>query len=319
MASVTTAPLNVPPISTPYATYQPSPTLPRSDLLPTKISNLRPGMRGLTLDVIVIDKFVVSKRRPVYLIWVGDDSGSVIFSTLMEDIGEKLFQGNMLHMTNCETRLFAGSLQVTIFPNTGKVERYSEMLQVFEPEPNMSHHAWEPDETKAGWILRKAPKKSATWYIPPAHPTLRPAPGMMANVSTPVPTQNNNPSVSAPAQRTPQTQHIPQQHSQTPPPQQGQHIPQSQMPRHQSQPASPNPYSHSQRRNSPYTASHLDPRRRVSSPSVAAAQYGSHLHQNLQTDQSYPSGSEEQGNARYRSPGARTGHGRGPDKRPKLE
>ncbi|KNC99173.1 uncharacterized protein SPPG_05427 [Spizellomyces punctatus DAOM BR117] len=170
-------PLPIAPPTTPYFTYQPSPELPQTDVPPTKVRDLRPGMRGVNLDVVVIDKYVIESRKgPRFLFWVGDDSGSVILSLLDADIGHKVHQGNMLHLINCESRFFKGSLQVALYPNTGKLERYADMLQAFEPEPNVSHYLWEPDGTRAGaWTQREPETKSMTWYIPPPHPTLRPA------------------------------------------------------------------------------------------------------------------------------------------------
>ncbi|KAJ3150825.1 hypothetical protein HDU89_002822 [Geranomyces variabilis] len=188
---------NFPPFP-PYATYQPATPVPpvaatagaaaaagvhhsgSTNTAPRRpIAEIRPGIRDLNLSVIIIDKYLQNEpHRVTTLLWIGDESGSVIAHLPGAKPYEQFKKGDMLDITNCEARLQRGRMEVFLNPKLAKCEKYSEDLQVFEPEPNMSHLWWRQDpHNKGGWVYVEADKKSSHWYDPPLD-TSMPVPHM---------------------------------------------------------------------------------------------------------------------------------------------
>jgi ssDNA-binding replication factor A large subunit len=120
----------------------------------TSIRDIRPGQRGYNITCLVIDtkrENAVSKsNQPLYSIWVGDHSGSIIV-TLWGDEWIYLRPGDMLKITDAIANMRMKRLQLTI-ERSGKVRRFGEYLNlirdllVFSPTPNMSHVTWQAVE-----------------------------------------------------------------------------------------------------------------------------------------------------------------------------
>ncbi|KAI8914758.1 hypothetical protein DFJ77DRAFT_463197 [Powellomyces hirtus] len=135
----------------PYATYQPAQELPASTGAPYRlVRDIRPGYRDINMRVIIIDKYVTEGHRPVTLFWLGDQSGSIVCTITGRAAFENHKKGDMLDITNCEARLQRGRMEI-FFGKASRLIRYSEDLQAFIPQPNMSHYLWK-NEAGGGWV-----------------------------------------------------------------------------------------------------------------------------------------------------------------------
>ncbi|KAJ3328472.1 hypothetical protein HDU91_004093, partial [Kappamyces sp. JEL0680] len=83
---------------------------------------------------------VNQKNEPLYSIWVGDASGSIIASAWGSQY-QDLEPGDMLKLIDVSTSMFKNRMQISL--DRGKLVRYGTDELLFSFNPNMSHIRWD--------------------------------------------------------------------------------------------------------------------------------------------------------------------------------
>jgi hypothetical protein len=89
---------------------------------------------------------VNKENQPLYTIWIGDKSGSIIL-VLWGSEWAHLQPGDMLKVTDGIANLRMNRLQISL-DRRGKVRRFGEDLLLFSHKPMMSHVVWKQIENR---------------------------------------------------------------------------------------------------------------------------------------------------------------------------
>eukprot|EP01025_Chloroclados_australasicus_P031525 TRINITY_DN3182_c1_g1_i1.p1 TRINITY_DN3182_c1_g1~~TRINITY_DN3182_c1_g1_i1.p1 ORF type:complete len:164 (+),score=24.25 TRINITY_DN3182_c1_g1_i1:276-767(+) len=85
----------------------------------TKITDLRPQMADLTVEVSVVEAHLISEsgKRQVAECLVGDDSGCILLKARGKDVDE-LSSGRQVRISKCKVDMYRGSMRLACDPET---------------------------------------------------------------------------------------------------------------------------------------------------------------------------------------------------------
>ncbi|CAG8547222.1 4860_t:CDS:2 [Paraglomus brasilianum] len=122
------------------------PTDSRQKATHTKLDiiDLRPLMRGFTIECIILDVLLSRNTNSgmVFSFLVADTTA--VCTLVVWQYGECLNPGDMLRITNGEVRIYDGKMEICASKRDGTIRRYDENVMKFveTEEPNLSKFLW---------------------------------------------------------------------------------------------------------------------------------------------------------------------------------
>jgi hypothetical protein len=119
--------------------------------VPFQVVELRPFMKNLSIDIIVLEKNAPMKTKDdkVITLVVADETGCIKMS-LFDGKGDGVRPGDILRVTGGHSSLFKHSLTLYSRANSSKLERIGDFSKLFSESPNLSAWQWQEDPNNPG-------------------------------------------------------------------------------------------------------------------------------------------------------------------------